>query len=490
MEIKTETQSNRLRDQLPHPVIDTDGHMIEFFPAFQDYLKKVAGPELAQRVVQAIAENGSARWYGRTLEERRAWHIARPPFWVTSTKNHADRATASLPGLMRERLESFGIDYAIIYPTTGFALPEILHDADIRQAACRAHNTMAADLFAPHADRLTPAAVIPCHTPAEAVTELEHCVKTLGFKVAMVANVVRRPVEGVAEHTPELARQSLWADVLALDSAHDYDPLWAKCMELRVAVTAHSQSQGLGLRRSHSNYMYNQTGHFADAAHAFAKALFFGGVTARFPNLNFAFLECGVAWGCTLYSDLIERWKKRGGEAVEQYNPTKLDIDYLSQMFDQFGGNVLAGRLSQEPDPQGQTPIDLLATSKDDPATLDDFSAANIASLTDLHDRFVPNFYFGCEADDPMTATAFKSDWFPLKPRFKAMFGSDIGHWDVTDMTKVLQEAYEMVEEGRVTENDFKDFVFTNPVSLHAGMNPDFFKGTVVEKEVDELLAG
>ncbi len=121
----------------------------------------------------------------------------------------------------------------------------------------------------------------------------------------MIANVVRRPVAGVSEQAPDLAPHSVWADVLGLDSVHDsvhdYDPLWAKCMELGVTVTAHAQSQGLGLRRSHTNYMFNQTGHFADAGHAFAKALFFGGVTARFPDLKFAFLECGVAWAapCT-----------------------------------------------------------------------------------------------------------------------------------------------------------------------------------------------
>ena len=45
-----------------------------------------------------------------------------------------------------------------------------------------------------------------------------------------------------------------------------------------------------------------------------------------------------------------------------------------------------------------------------------------------------------------------------------------------------------MVEDGLATEADFRDFTFTNPVTLHAGMNPDFFKGTVVEDEVNKLL--
>ena len=35
----------------------------------------------------------------------------------------------------------------------------------------------------------------------------------------------------------------------------------------------------------------------------------------------------------------------------------------------------------------------------------------------------------------------------------------------------------------------FRDFTFANAVRLHGGMNPDFFTGTVVEKQAAELLA-
>lgn len=71
--------------------------------------------------------------------------------------------------------------------------------------------------------------------------------------------------------------------------------------------------------------------------------------------------------------------------------------------------------------------------------------------------------------------------------RLGAIFSSDIGHWDVPDMTEVLEEAYELVEHEIITETDFRDFVFTNPVKMW-GMNPGFFKGTVVEKDVAKLL--
>ena len=37
--------------------------------------------------------------------------------------------------------------------------------------------------------------------------------------------------------------------------------------------------------------------------------------------------------------------------------------------------------------------------------------------------------------------------------------------------------------------NGFRDFAFANAVRLHGGMNPGFFKGTVVEKATADLLA-
>ena len=51
-------------------------------------------------------------------------------------------------------------------------------------------------------------------------------------------------------------------------------------------------------------------------------------------------------------------------------------------------------------------------------------------------------------------------------------------------MTEVLEEAYELVEHGLITEGDLREFVFSNPARLHTALNPDFFKGTVVEDAV------
>ena len=130
----------------------------------------------------------------------------------------------------------------------------------------------------------------------------------------------------------------------------------------------------------------------------------------------------------------------------------------------------------------------LLPEHFDDPGILDDFARCEVRSVEDIRDLFIPRFFFGCEADDPTNAIAFNEKLWPLHAKIGALFSSDIGHWDVPDMTKVLEEAYELVEEGNMTPKDFRGFTFENPVRLFAGSNPDFFKGTVIEADVAKEL--
>ena len=469
--------SRELRSRLNHPVIDTDGHMVELFPVIFDYIKQVGGPEMSEKMFTSLRRQNNRSWYEMDHAQRRHHNLIRPAFWAAPAENTTDLATAMLPKLMHERLPEMGIDYAVVYPTIGFLLPEIAND-EVRRAACRAHNLMMADIYQGFEDRLTPAAVIPCHTPDEAIEELDYALGELNFKVPMFINLVKRPIGAVEEVDPDLRPYAFWVDTLAIDSIYDYDPLWQRCMDLKVPVTAHAVGQGVHMRRSISNYMYNQTGHFADAGHAFAKALFFGGVTNRFPALNFAFLECGVAWGASLVCDLKERWEKRSAEAIEQFNPAKIDRELMGSLFEQYGGEVLSGRL-----PEGAILRNVVERDG-----VDDFAAANVNSIDDLLDRLVPNFYYGCEADDRMNVTAFDTRVLPGGRKLNAMFSSDFGHWDVTDMAGVLVEAHELVEDGLLSDEDFADFVFHNPARLFAGMDPDFFADTAVEDDVAQML--
>ena len=87
-----------------------------------------------------------------------------------------------------------------------------------------------------------------------------------------------------------------------------------------------------------------------------------------------------------------------------------------------------------------------------------------------------------------MNATAF-SKGIPFGAQLNAIYSSDIGHFDVIDFRDPLPEAYELVEDGHITEDDFRSFVFANPVKLWGKQNPRFFDGTVVAKEAAAILA-
>ena len=117
-------------------------------------------------------------------------------------------------------------------------------------------------------------------------------------------------------------------------------------------------------------------------------------------------------------------------------------------------------------------------------AELDEFAALEIESAEEIPGLFVPNFFFGCEADDPMNAVAFQEDLWPFGARLGAFYGSDIGHFDVPDMRNVLPEAYENVEKGLMNTANFRDFVFENPARFYTDSNPAFFDDTTIADAV------
>jgi predicted TIM-barrel fold metal-dependent hydrolase len=476
------TKSRSIRERLKHPVVDADGHAIEFGPLFFDCIKRVAGASVLTRFMNKLETGG---WEPMSPQERVRRRVARPSAWTLPSKNTLDRATAMMPRLLRKRMDDFGLDFSLVYSTIALGLIRE-EDEELRRASCRALNVMFSELYREQADRMTPVAVIPAHTPAEAIEELEYAVRTLRMKAVMVSSNVKRPIPLAAENDRELARYATWMDTLCMESPYDYDPVWAKCVELGVAVTSHSPSVGFGSRVVTTHYIHNHVGSFAAAGEAFAKALVLGGVTQRFPTLNFAFLEGGVAWASELYAGLVGHCGKRNPTVIGNYDPQNIDLELLADLFAEYGQNMIEGR----PDPATdvfRSPNGWLQHK--DTLIAHELDNLGIKNGEDLRRLFEPNFYFGCEADDPLVSVGFDRRLNPFGARLKAMFSSDIGHWDVPDMTEVLEEAYELVERELLDERDFEEFVFRNPAMLHAGMNPDFFKGTVVEADVAKLLA-
>ena len=176
------------------------------------------------------------------------------------------------------------------------------------------------------------------HAPAEAIEELEHAVNELGLKVVVMASYVKRPIKAIEREYPAAAPYAFWLDTYGLDSEYDYDPVWAKCVELKAAPTFHTAGYGWAWRNSISNFMFNHIGHFAASAEGLCRSLFMGGVTRRFPELNFAFLEGGVGWARSLLSDLVGHWEKRNPKAIGNYDPANLDREQLIDLKERYGG--------------------------------------------------------------------------------------------------------------------------------------------------------
>ena len=159
-----------------------------------------------------------------------------------------------------------------------------------------------------------------------------------------------------------------------------------------------------------------------------------------------------MAWACELYAGLVGHCGKRNRTSLTHLDPTLVDSSLLSELAARYGGTLY----------DADTDLGGMPGAAD-ASLMDEFAAAGIETPLDLRARFEPNFYFGCEADDRLAALAFDSAKLPFGARLKATFSSDIGHWDVPDMNRVLEEAYELCEDGLFSAADFRDFTFTHP---------------------------
>jgi hypothetical protein len=475
-----QSRAARIRAGLEHPVIDGDGHWLEPIPIFLEHLSAVAGPGAVDRIRAQWHRNNA--WYRSTWAERQQQRLRRGIWWGV-TANTLDKATALLPALLDERMPELGIDFALMYPSFGLTINTIADD-ELHAAAARAYNVMTAEMFAPFAQRFAPVAIVPARTPQQAIRELEHAIGTLGYKAIMLRGNQERPIPSAAQDA-DPQKAAWYCDTIALDSPFDYDPFWRRCVELGVAVTQHSGSPRWVDRASISNFTYNHVGHFAESNHAFARGVFLGGVVRRFPSLNFGFMEGGVSWACQMCGDMIEHWEKRRRAGLQ--DPGTTDIAELRALIERYGDAKLkanADAIMRNLD-AFRPEVDVAELSRPEHVA-DDFAASGVASKDDIRAVFSGNFYFGCEAEDRATLWAFDPR---MGVRLRPVFSSDFTHFDVPDFRDVIPEAFEMVEHGFVTEQDFRELTFSNAARLHTRNNPGFFAGTAVEKAVADELA-
>ena len=391
---------------------------------------------------------------------------------------------------MYDRLDELGIDFSVLYPTKGFGIAGI-EDPEIRQGVCRGFNDYYADTYAQYADRMAPAGVIPMHTPDEAVAELEHC-KAIGLKVVGFPEGVTRPIPNPdpGNVTPFMyPGQAWWFDHFGIDSAYDYDPVWAKAEELGFAITCHGGLGNMptGSFVSRTNYSYNHIGSFAQRMHHMCKSLFMGGITTRFPRLNIAFLECGVGWAAILLADLLEHWEKRNPEALPSLDPAAIDWALARAADPHPRRRGPAGRSRRHRPRRRHAGASRHGRAARRAATTG--ASSTCPPSASWSTASCPGSSSGARPTTARSPTPSRKA-NPFGARLQPVFSSDLAHWDVEDMSEVVAEAFGLVRKGVLEEQDFREFVFENPARLLLGQNPDIFVGTAVEAATRPLADG
>ena len=479
MDTKTrKTHSARIRAELSHPVIDADGHTIEYGPAYFEFLKQVGGAAIAERYRAKLDAGG---WYRQSPEERIRKRVTRPTSWGLPTKNTLDRATAMLPRLFRARMDDFGLDFSIVYSTLALVLIRE-EDEELRRATLpRAERDAGGHLRraeGPH----DAGGGDPTHTPEEAIAELEYAVRTLGFKAVMVNSNVRRPVPEVPE-----ARDVGWMDRCAWTGRTTTTRCGRSAWSSRWPSPRIRRAPAEGSRVTSDHYIYNHVGSFAAAGEAFAKAVILGGVTRRFPKLNFAFLEGGVGWASELYAGLISHCGKRNPNGIGNYDPRNLDVEQARRPLRAVRRRHGAGR----PDPKDPNFVRWPGGWH----WLDD--ATDRARARQRSASAAAEDVRRCSRATSTSAARPTTRWWRSAFDETAQFGAQLegdlqlGHRPLgRDRHGGSARGSPRARRARAHRRGDSSASSSSriPAMLHAGMNPDFFKGTVVERDVAKLL--
>src|SRR5688572_26310152 len=125
MVLTQSSEAARIRSRLNHPVVDSDGHMLEVNPVLHDFIRQVGG----SRVMEKLARHQQGPWEGQfdrsswaawerlNAQERRDTGTPAQFWWSLPTDAYY-RATSNMPRLWYQRMEEFGLDFCIVFPTS------------------------------------------------------------------------------------------------------------------------------------------------------------------------------------------------------------------------------------------------------------------------------------------------------------------------------------------------------------------------------------
>ena len=253
-----------------YKIIDADSHVIEpldmwlkyLEPEFQDFAPsrdmKIKGETVTYKISPQVRDRGNQQ--------------------MLQAHPHAYFRGYDVESHIQEMVR-MGVDIAFVYPTYGlwlFAIDTL--PSEVIGAFTRAYNTWLYEEFCSYdPDRLKGVGAINLHAPKEIVKELHRIAKYGGKAIFLRPN----PVKG-----------RLLSDPV-------YEPFWAECEALSIAVGihegTHSHLPTVGAERFNSRFALHACSHPMEQMMALL-ALIEGGVLERHPNLKIGFLESGCGW--------------------------------------------------------------------------------------------------------------------------------------------------------------------------------------------------
>ena len=313
------------------------------------------------------------------------------------------------------------------------------------------------------------------HTPEEAWPRSSTATQ-LGLKVVGLPEGVLRAIPEPGQPSPWLLPgQAHWFDTFGLDSAYDYDPVWAKlasCTLPRPATAASATWMPFTFT-SITSYVFNHIGFFAERMQRLCKSLFFGGVTNRFPNLNIAFLECGSAGPPAAGRHRRALGEAQPGRAGGQSRPGPGRLGRA-----EVSSSV---RMRLTGDLRRRAPANLSAgASAVSRCDRDEFRAIGITDKPISRPVRAPLLLRLRGRRPHRGLRLFRGQrlWRHAATHLQ------LGHQPLgrrRDGRRGGRTPTALVEKGILDEEQYEMFVSANPLRLFTDSNPQFFDGTVVE---------
>ena len=317
--------------------------------------------------------------------------------------NVRDRATAHLPALLYERLDELGIDFTILYPSMSLGVPRVADAELVGVRVPRGEPVPRRVCSRRTATAARSARWSRCTRPSRRSPSCEYAVRELGLKTRADRRARQAPARRTAAPCTGSTRSGIDSDVRLR-------PVLGQVRRARRRAGVAQRAAVRTASRARSRATSTTTSAGSAAAHeSLCKSLFLGGVTRRFPTLRFGFLEGGVAWACSL----LRRPRRALGEAQRATRsatstPTarrrRADGATSTQYGDDDGDRAAS-----------TSSATYFARPARGPRSSTSSPRARSSSPTTSVALFVPNFYFGCEADDPLVAWAFRERRQPAR---------------------------------------------------------------------------